>query len=80
MIVDGPSTPGANRKPDRSLIRLILTGQRYQDRTLKAEGRSIQELCDEEGVPRPYFTRALRLAYLAPDIIKLILVGPSPQT
>ncbi len=78
MIVDGPSVSGTKRKPDRSLIRLVLTGQRYQEKILKAEGKSIQQLCDEEGVTRSYFTRALRLAYLAPDIIKLILAGAQP--
>ena len=78
MIVDGPSTSGNRRKPDRSLIRLILTAQRYQDRIMKAEGRSILQLCDEEGVIRSYFTRALRLAYLDPEIIKRILAGSQP--
>tara|TARA_R110000868_G_scaffold408144_1_gene690518 strand:- start:302 stop:2023 length:1722 start_codon:yes stop_codon:yes gene_type:complete len=78
MIVDGPSASGKKRKPDRSLIRLILTAQRYQDRIMKADGQSIQQLCDEEGVTRSYFTRALRLTYLAPDIIKLILAGSQP--
>ena len=45
---------------------------------MKADGQSIQQLCDEEGVTRSYFTRALRLTYLAPDIIKLILAGSQP--
>lgn len=78
MIVDGPPMPGAKRKPDRSLIRIVLTGQRYQEKLLKAEGRSIQQLCDDEGVTRSYFTRALRLAYLDPEIIKRIINGSQP--
>ncbi len=78
MIVDGPISSRIKRKPDRSLICLVLTGQRYQERVLNAEGRSIQQLSEEEGVTRSYFTRALRLAYLSPDIIKLILAGSQP--
>jgi site-specific DNA recombinase len=56
----------------------MLTGQRYQEMVLKADGRSIQQLCDEEGVTRSYFTRALRLAYLSPEIVKRILDGTQP--
>lgn len=78
LIVDGPHAEGKTRKPDRSLVRLMLTGQRYHEMVLKADGRSIQQLCDEEGVTRSYFTRALRLAYLSPEIVKSILDGTQP--
>ncbi|MEQ8321897.1 MAG: recombinase family protein [Rhodospirillales bacterium] len=78
LIVDGPHAEGKTRKPDRSLVRLMLTGQRYHEMVLKADGRSIQQLCDEEGVTRSYFTRALRLAYLSPEIVKRILDGTQP--
>ena len=78
MIVEGAKGGGRNAKPDRSLVRLILTALRYKDLVLKARGQSIKELCAEEGVSRSYFTRALRLTYLAPDIIQAVLQATQP--
>ena len=78
MIIDGARGKGGRTKPDRSLVRLILTGQSYKDRVLKARGQTVKQLADEAGVTRSYFTRALRLTYLAPDIVQAVLSGTQP--
>ncbi len=78
MIVDGGGSFRTAPKPDRSLVRLVLTGQRYHQLLLNARGRSIMDICKDEGVTRSYFTRALRLAYLAPDIVTKIANGAQP--
>ncbi|MBL6947568.1 MAG: AraC family transcriptional regulator [Rhodospirillales bacterium] len=78
MIIDGAGGKGGRTKPDRSLVRLILTGQSYKDRILKARGQTVKQLADEAGVSRSYFTRALRLTYLAPDIVQAVLSGTQP--
>ena len=62
----------------RELVRLFLTGQSYKGRVLKSRGQTIKQLADEMGVSRSYFTRALRLVYLAPDIVQSILSGTQP--
>lgn len=78
MIVDDDSPLKTAMKPNRGLVRLLLTARRYHELVLDARGRSIQEICKDEGVTRSYFTRVLRLAYLAPDIVTRIAAGSQP--
>jgi len=40
---------------------------------------SISKLAEKNGVNGSYFTRVLRLAYLAPDIVEAIINGRQPQ-
>jgi hypothetical protein len=39
---------------------------------------SIKELAATNGVNASYFTRVLRLAYLAPDVVEAIVTGRKP--
>ena len=50
-------------------------------RTTLAQGEGIPfvALAQQEGVSRSYFTRLLRLSYLAPDITEAILDGRQPR-
>ena len=50
-------------------------------RTTLAQGEGIpfDALAQQEGVSRSYFTRLLRLSYLAPDITEAILDGRQPR-
>ena len=41
-------------------------------------GRPISEMAEEAGVSSSYFTRMLRLSFLAPDITQAILHGRQP--
>jgi site-specific DNA recombinase len=41
--------------------------------------QSITDLAAASGVNRSYFTRVLRLAYLAPDIVEAIIEGRQPS-
>ena len=43
-----------------------------------AGGRSISEMAKEFGVSSSYFTRMLRVSFLAPDITRAILQGRQP--
>ena len=56
------------RAPDRSLLRLLTLADRYRDSVLQGQGKSIKDLAAEAGVGASYFTRVLRLGFLAPDI------------
>ena len=78
MVVDGPQGNRQKQKPDRSLIRIIVHAMDFRDRVMKGRGHSIREIAEEAGVTRSYFTRVLRLTYLAPDIIQAILSGTQP--
>ena len=76
-LIDAPRNRDA-RKPDRSLLRLLARAHRFRDLVLRGDGKSIAELAEETGVTRPYFSRIVRLGFLAPDITAAILEGRQP--
>lgn len=78
MVIEGQKGKRQNQKPDRSLVRLLVYATDFHDRVMKSRGTSIREIAEEAGVSRSYFTRILRLAYLAPDIVQAILSGEHP--
>ena len=78
MLVDGERGKAGKSKPDRSLVRLIVKARIYHEVVLGNRDRTMKDLVDEAGVTRSYFTRAMRLAYLAPDIVRSIVDGTQP--
>ena len=77
LLFDGAD--GGNATPDQSLMRLLGQAHRFQDMVLHAEGRSIGALAAEVGITQSYFTRVLRLSFLAPAITRTILDGAQPS-
>jgi lambda repressor-like predicted transcriptional regulator len=83
----GPDTkvliePGnrANRAgPDPALVKLLAQAHRYNAVFVRG-GHSIAEMAREMGVTRSYFTRVLRLSFLAPAIIRAVMLGRQPST
>lgn len=45
---------------------------------MASDGNSIRHLAAEAGLSRSYFTRVLRLSFLAPNIAKAIVLGRQP--
>ena len=78
MVIDGPD-PLAAAKPDARLIRLLLRARRFNAALTRGEGVAFAALAQHEGVSRSYFTRLVRLSYLAPDITQAILDGRQPR-
>ncbi len=78
MVIEDQKGKRQNQKPDRSLVRLLVCATDFRERVMKSRGTSIREIAEEAGVSRSYFTRILRLAYLAPDIVQAILSGEHP--
>ena len=76
MVIDS-TDPFAAARPDMRLIKLLLRARRF-NATL-AEGVPFAALAQREGVSRSYFTRLVRLSYLAPDLIQAILEGRQPR-
>src|SRR5437660_11160576 len=76
MVIDGTDPFAA--KPDARLIKLLLRARRFNARLAQAEGVPFAALAEREGVSRSYFTRLVRLSYLAPDITQAILDGRQP--
>jgi DNA invertase Pin-like site-specific DNA recombinase len=77
LLVQGNRGP-ADRKPDRSLIRLIAQAHRFRNIFMTGSSRSMRTLAGDAGVSPSYFTRVLRLSFLAPEITKMILQGRQP--
>ena len=78
MLIDG-TDPFAAAKPDARLIRLLLRARRFNATLADSEGIPFAVLAQQEGVSRSYFTRLVRLSYLAPDITQTILDGRQPR-
>jgi site-specific DNA recombinase len=78
MVIDG-TDPFDAAKPDARLIRLLLRARRFNATLTQGEGIPFAALARQEGVSRSYFTRLLRLSYLAPGITEAILDGRQPR-
>ena len=77
MVIDGTDSFAA--KPDARLIKLLLRARRFHATLVNSECVPFAVLAEREGVSRSYFTRLVRLSYLAPDIIQAILDGRQPS-
>jgi len=69
---------GARRKPDHSLYRVLAQAHQYNAMVMRNGGKTMAELASEAGVGGSYFTRILRLSFLAPDVVKAILRDRHP--
>ncbi|MEM7222743.1 MAG: recombinase family protein [Pseudomonadota bacterium] len=77
LLIEG-ADGSARKSPDRSMLRLLSQAQRFHDMVMHSRGRTMAELAIEAGVGGSYFTRILRLSFLAPDVVKAILQDRHP--
>ena len=78
MRIDA-TDPFATAKPDARLIKLLIKARRFNAALVRTDGVPFAALAEREGVSPSYFTRLVRLSYLAPDIIQAILDGRQPR-
>jgi len=78
MVIDG-TDPFAASKPDARLIKLLLKARRFNATLVGSDDVPFAALAEREGVSPSYFTRLVRLSYLAPDITHAILDGRQPR-
>ena len=78
MRIDGTG-PFATAKPDARLIKLLIRARRLNAALMGSDGVLFAALAKQEGVSPSYFTRLVRLSYLAPDITEAILDGRQPR-
>ena len=67
--------PFATAKPDARLIKLLIRARRFNASIIDSDGVPFAALAKRQGVSPSYFTRLVRLSYLAPDITQAILDG-----
>ena len=77
MLIDG-TDPFAPAKPDLRLIKLLIRARRFNATLVGSGSVPFAALAKQEGVSPSYFTRLVRLRYLAPDITQTILDGRQP--
>jgi hypothetical protein len=77
MRIDSTDPFGAAR-PNVRLIKLLIRARRFNAALVDGDGVPFAALAKREGVSPSYFTRLVRLSYLAPDIIEVILDGRQP--
>jgi len=78
MLIEG-AHPFATAKPDARLIKLLIRARRFNATLVDSDGVSFAALVKRESVSPSYFTRLVRLSYLAPDITQAILDGRQPR-
>ena len=77
MRMDG-TDPFATAKPDARLIKLLIRARRFNTALVGSDSLPFAALAKREGVSPSYFTRLVRLSYLAPDIARAVLDGRQP--
>jgi site-specific DNA recombinase len=78
MRIDG-TDPFAAAKPDVRLVKLLIRARQFNATLVGGDGVPFAALAKREGVSPSYFTRLVRLSYLAPDITRAILDGGQPR-
>ena len=78
MLIDGADS-FATAKPDARLVKLLIRARRFNATLVDSDGVPVAALVKREGVSPSYFTRLVRLSYLAPDITQAILDGRQPR-
>jgi site-specific DNA recombinase len=78
MLIEG-TDPFATAKPDARLIKLLIRARRFNATLAGSDGVPFAALAKREGVSPSYFTRLVRLSFLAPDITQSILDGCQPR-
>jgi site-specific DNA recombinase len=77
LLIDGAGG-GTRRQPDHSLHRILARAHRYNGMVMQNAGKTMRQLAADAGVGGSYFTRILRLSFLAPEVVKAILRDRHP--
>jgi len=78
MLIEGMD-PFATAKPNARLVKLLIRADRFNAALVGSDGVPFAALAKRQGVSPSYFTRLVRLSYLAPDITEAILDGRQPR-
>jgi hypothetical protein len=79
MVIDEAAGPGRAAKPDAKLIKLIARAYLFNNRLAESSSEYLADVAQRDRITSSYFTRVLRLSYLAPDITRAILEGRHPR-
>lgn len=71
-------TQATSLEPDPTLLKLLRRAHAWKQQLETGPPETISALAAANGVNASYFTRVLRIGYLAPDIIEAIVKGRQP--
>ena len=77
MLIEA-TDPFDTVKPDARLVKLLIKARRFNATLVDADDLPFAAVAKRQGVSPSYFTRLVRLSYLAPDITEAILDGRQP--
>ncbi|MTH96390.1 hypothetical protein [Roseibium sp. RKSG952] len=72
LMVPASCSPSADRTQDPHILRAIGQAWSWRRRMEAGEFATIKELGESVGLAERYVSRQLRLAYLAPEVLKLL--------
>jgi len=75
MLIDEAAPPGRAARPDPKLIKLIARAHLLNNKLAESGSEYLADVAQGERLTSSYFTRVLRLTFLAPDITRAILEG-----
>ena len=76
-LLIGAANKRSGTKADAGLLKLIARAHELKEMFARG-GRPISEMAEAADMSSSYFTRMLRLSFLAPDITQAILHGRQP--
>jgi hypothetical protein len=79
MLIAGADSSGRAEKADPKLIKLIARAHLLSNRLGERSSEYLADVAQAQGLTSSYFTRVLRLTYLAPDITRAILERRHPR-
>jgi hypothetical protein len=68
-----------DRGADPALLRLLMRAHSLARRIANNPSSTLEDIGAQEGMGAPYAARAMRLNYLAPEIVVAILNGRQPE-
>jgi len=74
LVINGGAS--ASRKTDQSLLKAVARAHCWFDDLVR--GRSMVEIARRNQVGKQYVSRLIRLAFLAPEVVELIVAGRQP--
>ena len=80
LIVPGESATARPVQPNPTLIMAVARAHVWAERLLSGEAKSLRVLAQEYGVSEGYVGRIFRCAWLAPDLVEVMLQGRQSPT
>jgi len=81
MVILPTNAPQSSKtNHDQKLIKAFAKAHKWQQMLKKDNRLTLAHLADKENVAISYFSKILRLNYVAPDIITTILDGKQPRS